>query len=199
MYKIIALLLSAFLVGYFFIGMQSKNEDPSYELAFDSDSIKTWKKFEPISGKFSIMFPSIPQHAIDEVNVPKTNIKRQYEIFVAEELDGTVYMINLITYPPGFNLSNPQELLHNVIKESIANNVNNHIIEIKDSKQDDRDIVSFHAENNDFQIKGESFLIGSTVYLLSYTATKDLFNDEEYKHFAASLIINEDEKKEQSI
>lgn len=191
MYKVVFSLLAAGAAGFLFFDYMS--EDLSAEGAVQLGEFADWKPYEPATGKFSVDLPSIPQYAIDVVNVPKTNIKRWYEVYASEELNGTVYLINLITYQPDFELKNTKELLHNVVEEMISSNLNNHILEIKDTNQDGRQAVSFHIENHMFQVKGRAFLVGSTVYLLAYTARNENFSEKEYDKFVTTFQVLKEE------
>lgn len=194
MYKLFFALLLAAAAGYFFFDLTNDQPYESTEIAESSEPLAEWKKFEPTSGKFIVKLPSIPQYAIDVVNVPNTDIKRWYEIYVAEQLDGSVYMINLITYHPDFDLSNTKELLHNVVNEVVSSNLNNHVIEIKDLTFEGRQAVSFFIKNQTLQVKGEAFLVGGTVYLLAYTGNKVNFKDNDYETFIKSFELLKDEK-----
>lgn len=198
MYKLIFTLILAFAAGYFFFDFTSDVIADPTEIAEETGAIREWKTFEPASGKFSVKMPSIPQYAIDVANAPNTNIKRWYEIYASEELDGTVCMVNLITYHPDFDLSNVKELLHNVVNEMVSSNPHNHLLTIKDIAKEGRDGVAFHIENHALEVEGETFLVGSTVYLLAYTATKTNFDESEFNTFINSFKVLKEEKFEES-
>ncbi|MFI5343603.1 MAG: hypothetical protein ACHQUC_05210 [Chlamydiales bacterium] len=157
---------------------------------------KEWKKFVPTTGKFTVYLPSMPKYAIDIVNVPNTDIKRWYEMYVSEEINGTVYLINLITYHPDFDISDVKDLLNNVVNEIVSSNLNNHMVEKKESTFKERPSLYFHITNQSIVVKGVAFLVGKTVYLLTYTATKENFEEKEFDQFTHSFELSKPPKEE---
>lgn len=190
MYKAaISLLVGATaLLSFFNFSSDSKTGQSGTD--FKPETLpKEWKKFVPTTGKFTVYLPSMPKYAIDVVNVPNTDVKRWYEMYVSEEINGTVYLINLITYHPDFDISNAKDLLNNVVNEIVSSNLNNHIVEKKDSTFKERPSLFFHMTNQSIVVKGVAFLVGKTVYLLTYTATKDNFDEKEYNSFIHSFEL----------
>lgn len=157
---------------------------------------KDWKKFVPTTEKFTVYLPSVPKYAIDIVNVPNTDVKRWYEMYVSEEINGTVYLINLITYHPDFDISDVKGLLNNVVNEIVSSNLNNHVVEKKESTFKERPSLFFHITNQSIVVKGVAFLVGKTVYLLTYTATKENFQEKEFDQFIHSFDLAKPPKEE---
>lgn len=173
------------MLSFFNFGSNEKSSETSKQ----ANVPKEWKKFNPATGKFSVFLPSTPKYAIDIVNVPKTDIKRWYEMYVSEELNGTVYLINLITYHPGFDLSDVKGLLHNVVNEIASSNLNNHVEELKDTTFQGKPALYFHLNNHSIEVKGMAFLSGATVYLLTYTSREENFDDKEFNQFINSFEL----------
>jgi len=188
MYKgtILALFAIAATLSLIDFGLSKKAEKG---LEIQADLTKDWIKFVPFTGKFTVYLPRTPKYAIDIVNVPKTDIKRWYEMYVAEEPNGTVFLVNLISYHSSFDLSNVKGVLHNVVNEMISSNLNNRVLELKDETFQGRRSVFFHFQNESIEVKGIAFLAGMTVYQLTYTALSENFNENEYEGFVNSFEL----------
>lgn len=188
MYKgtILAFLAIAVTLLLLDFGLSKKNENG---LNSSNQLPKDWTKFVPFTGKFTIYLPKAPKYAIDIANEPNTDVKRWYEMYASEEVNGTVFLVNLISYHPSFDLTDTQRILHNVVNEMISSNINNKVLEITDGTFQDRKAVFFHFENESIEVKGVAFLAGITVYQLTYTALKVNFNEEEYEEFIHSFEL----------
>jgi len=150
---------------------------------------KDWSKFFPFTGKFTVYLPKAPKYAIDVINEPNTDIKRWYEMYASEEVNGTVFLLNLISYQSEPDPHHVKNLLHNVINELVSSNLNNHVIEIKDGTFKEREAVFFNIENEAIEVKGVAFLAGKTIYQLTYTSLSENFEDDEYQNFINSFEL----------
>ena len=57
-----------------------------------------WREYTPPSGEFKGLFPFLPQHVSDNKLDPKTKSLRKYNSYLAENNDGTIYLINQIAF-----------------------------------------------------------------------------------------------------
>ncbi len=193
MYKASFTLLLAFaaMLSFFNFG-----KDKSAQTAADSESKKPpkdWSKFIPATGKFTVFLPTQPQYAIDIENIPNSDKKRWYEVYVSEELNGSVYLINLITYPIDYKLNDPNEVVDNIVNEIVSSNLNNHSVEFKKETFRGMAAKSFNFKNQSIEVKGEAFLSDNTVYLLTYTALADDFDAKEFNQFINSFELTKEE------
>jgi hypothetical protein len=148
-----------------------------------------WREFIPQSGKFKVDLPAVPQYAKEAVAIPNTDKKRRYEMYASEKLNGSIFMISLITYPSEFDTSNAKEMLHSVIDELVTSNPNGRLTEIRDTTFQTLPSIDFQLLNNDFHIQGKDFMINNTIYLLTYVSKKDEIDQKDYRHFIESFDL----------
>lgn len=194
MYKAFIPLLVAFatMLSFFNFGKESK----SAETIVDSKTKppKDWKRFIPATGKFTAYLPTTPRYAIDIESIQNSDKKRWYEVYISEEINGTVYLINLITYPLDYKLNDPKVVLGNVVNDMISSNLNNRVVESKEDTFRGFPAKYFNFKNQSIEVKGEAFLSGNTVYLLTYTALADDFDTKEFEQFLNSFELTKQEE-----
>ena len=110
-------------------------------------------------------------------------------MYVSEKLDGTAMMVSLITYPPDYNLKNTQQLFREIVDELLVGNRENRLEDFTLEEVKGYPGARFQIQNSQLQIKGKEFLVGNTLYLLNYIATKQAFREEEYTHFVDSFVL----------
>lgn len=148
-----------------------------------------WREFIPASGKFKVMLPVVPQYAKETVSIPDTNQKRWYEMFVSEKMDSTLFLISLITYPPGVDISNTEMMLRGIVDEMVYSKVGNKLKEFENTTFQNHQAVRFDIVSKEFNIKGIAMMVDKTTYLLTYVAKEDNFNEAEYQHFITSFQL----------
>lgn len=155
-----------------------------------------WKEYSPESKKFSASFPVVPQNATEVVPIPKSDKKRVYDMFVSEQINGTIYMISQITYPNDYDTSAEKTLLHMIVDEMMTSNPNNKLDKIADEVFQGHKAVAFTIENKEIKIEGKTFMVGKMLYILTYMAKTPDFTDVEFDHFIKSFkLLNENDKK----
>ena len=162
----------------------SENSIPS-----NPNTFTDWREFTPPSGRFEVQLPTTPQYAKDAVAIPNTNTKRRYEMFVSEKIDGTLFMISVITYPKEVDTSNAQEMLRGVTEELMHSNPLNRLINLENSSYQTHPAVDFDMLSPQFKVQGKALMDDKTIYVLSYAARKDDFDTSEYQHFIDSFVI----------
>ncbi|WP_075882489.1 hypothetical protein [Candidatus Protochlamydia sp. W-9] len=194
MYKnVIMSIFAILMVGVIFLAANMKDAYKVLPGPTQSEKIVSpyaeWREFTSESGDFKVLFPSMPQYAKEAVNVPNTDVKRRYAMYAAEKINGTVFMISVITYPQDFNTNNKNTIVRSVIDELIASDPANHLLEQRDAIFQEQSAIDFHLVNKEFDIEGKSFMIDKTVYVLTYVARNRDYDIADYKHFIESFRL----------
>ncbi len=142
-----------------------------------------WREFTSGVNGFTVFLPDYPQHASQAVSIPKTNKKRKYEMYAAEKVDGTVFMISVIAYPSQIDLSNPTEVSAEIINEIVQKNPNNHLEKADRSIYQGHEAVDFQIQNPERKVSGKLIFVGRLLYLLTYIAKNEAYSADEYNHF----------------
>lgn len=148
-----------------------------------------WKEFKSEHKRFNVQFPVLPQHATESIPVPNTGEIRKYDMYVSEKNNGSIFMVSLITYPKGDDLTMNEIIMDTVIKEMLSANSANNL-----KSQKDLVFLNYHArdftiENPTAIIETREFMIGSTLYMLSYIAKKEFYDKAEFQYFIDSFEI----------
>ncbi len=148
-----------------------------------------WREFVPNDGSFTVQVPAIPQYTADTVVDPKSGAKRRYDIYIAEKGNGNLFMITMITYPSEGDLSNPEDIFQTVIDETLASNTENQLVDKQIRSYQNHKTLDFTIQNPDIHTACRAFIIGRTLYLLSYIAKNDEYNVKEFDHFVDSFSL----------
>lgn len=150
-----------------------------------------WKDFTSQSGKFVVSFPVPPQNAKDVVNVPRSDLKRTYDMYVSEKNDGTIFMVSVITYPKELVIANSNFLLDEVVDEMMQTNPKNRLLKKEASTYNGMPAIDFKIDNKIYDIEGKVIANNEVIYLLSYLAKKGKFDADEYHHFIDSFKLTD--------
>jgi hypothetical protein len=142
-----------------------------------------WREFISTASGFKVSVPDYPQQASQAVPIPNTNKKRKYKMYASEKVDGTVFMISVITYPSVADLSPPAVVVEELISEMVGKNPNNHLEKITHTTFKGHEAVDFVIQNPERKVDGKVVVIGKVLYLLTYIAKNQNFSEDDYKHF----------------
>lgn len=148
-----------------------------------------WHEFIPPNGKFKASFPSLPQHATQKLEDPKSKESRQYEMYVSEMENGTIFMISLITMLDPQKGKIDEEVLKTVINDIVSTNPNSKVKQMKMGTYLDNPAMDFSVENGVVTIDGKAFIIGNTLYLLTSAAKIDSYKPNEFNYFLKSFKL----------
>lgn len=180
----LVLLLILILGVVFFFFKPSKTE----EIKKLSPSSETWHSYTSPNQEFRVLMPGRPIHASDSIKDPKTKEIKQYEIFISNKEDGTLYSINLISFPQNEKKELDDQFLENVLTEMLNSNPDNKIKSITPTNFDERKAFDFVVDTANTSIYGKAFLKNKTLYVLSTTsAKKDNLNLQEFDFFLKSF------------
>lgn len=190
----VILIVLAFIVVGTYVAIRSKDGLKPFsgqiaEATSDPSLFADWQEFTPQSQKFKVQLPSKPQYAKDVVAIPDSDKKRYYEIFASEKIDGTLFMISLITYPPELDTTNTRSMLQAIVEELMHSKKDNRLKEVSESLYQMHETLDFNLESKEFEIEGKTFMVDKTLYVLTYIAKKSDFNPAEFNHFVDSFVL----------
>ncbi len=153
------------------------------------DPYGLWRKFDDPNYQFSVAFPVVPQHATDHVKDPATKQVRQYDMYVASQPDGALFLIRIVSYPKNVKLTHT-DLMNSINYDLIQAHEGNQLLSSSDTTFDGRNAVKFTIASDPTQIEGLAFAEGTNLYLIAAMASKDLFNAADYEHFINSFHLS---------
>jgi len=156
-----------------------------------STSIEDWKKFTSEDNQFSVMLPTIPQHASEAVPLPNGQGSIKYDMYLSQEKDGSTFMISMIHYPENFDTSNPDILLEGVMKEMLSGSEENALKSSEKKEFKTLPSLNFAINNKDFVIHGLTFLSGKTLYVLTMIDRNMAGSDNQFGQFVDSFEVTQ--------
>ena len=144
-----------------------------------------WQEFDSPKEGFKALFPTMPQHASQTVRDPKTDQVRNYDMYVSERSNGTIFMVSVIEFP-GYTGS-LEDLKKTIINDLLVSNPQNQLKSMKVGMYQLFPTIDFVITNPMTTIDGRTFSDGNVIYLLSGIFTNAFLNQEEYDHFINSF------------
>lgn len=195
----LGILIFVFILGLFLTKAFESNNLANAE-ALNQDEhlpqdLHEWHEFNAPSGEFKVLIPGLPHHAKESNQEFNNNETRNYELYVANKDDGTLFSIYLITFPQRKNEEMTPDFLLNFITDMLNTNQSNKIQFVKSAIFNKMSAVDFSVESHDAMIDGKAFVRDNTLYVLSTTAKTDHRNKKEYEFFVNSFHLNGNKQK----
>ncbi len=141
-----------------------------------------------IPGKqFNASFPAAPQHVSGNQNVLQDGEKLGYDIYIAQSRLGTTYMVNVIQYPPTFNVSLSEKILKSAVDEICSSNPANTITKSDVGTFSGFPSLDFVVENPLAEIQGRVILKGTTLFVISVAGENKDTLHKHYEKFLSSF------------
>lgn len=172
--------------------MSDEPADPSLEIKQISH-YENWKEFTPPNGNFKVLFPILPQHAADKILDPRTREPRKYDMYVAANAPGTVFMISAITFPNGIDERDQEDILSGIVNEMLARNTDNKLKMMEKGNFRNFRSTDFSIENGDITLGGKAFIKDNTLYVLSVIAKRGSFDVRDFDFFVNSFDLVNDQ------
>lgn len=186
--------LVIFLLGLYYLTRDSKNFGVVKSQSTSAQNsameiFENWTPFKPKSDLFKVLLPHPPQYAKDLVPIPGSDKKRRYDMYASEKIDGTLFLISVITYPAEIDMTESHDILKQIVDELKNSKPDNQITKVKDSLFKNDPALDFTIINKELQVEGIAFIEGKTVFVLSYVSKKDHFDQTEYQHYIDSFEL----------
>ncbi len=148
----------------------------------------TWKTFQPRSKLFEVNLPNQPQYAKEFLPISNSDKRRRYDLYASEKVDGTLFLISVISYPQDYTFDS-SEVLAEHIEEFLKSKLKNKMSKSEKTHHQNFEAMDFGYKSEDFLIEGKSIKGGNIIYILSYITTIKNFDKDEYNHFIDSFKI----------
>ena len=198
MYKIGVVLISlAILLGglYFFFGFRNDSHHHSTLLdlskKIEEAHFSTWKEFIPQSKLFKVSLPTSPRYAKDFMDIPDSDKKRRYDMYASEKIDGTIFLISVMTYPHEIDVDSHDTMLKQTVDELMRSHSANRLMKLQNQIFKNYRTLDFSMDNHEFHIEGKVIINDKTIYVLNYIANIENFDADEYHHFVNSFELLE--------
>lgn len=164
------------------------------QIAAESD-FQNWQEFSPVTGIFKVLMPSQPQHVADHSIDQEKKVARKDNLYVAEQKNGSVFMIHVVTYE-NKNEVLGDEMLQKFRDEMLASNPNNKLLASDSAPYKGLDTLDFAIENDDYRYDVREFSYDNTLVVLSRVSPKSLNNLKDYEFFINSFEFTPLEQQE---
>jgi hypothetical protein len=146
-----------------------------------------WQKYTPLSNAFTVMMPLIPQHATEKITDKNTGAVRLYNMYVAEKANGTIFMVNLITFVEGISEEDGPKILNTLMEEIIGSgkDIADFSLEQKTFKK--APSLNFSYTKGGRAIHTILFRNKNIIYMLSSVGSIEHFNPKDFVFFTESF------------
>lgn len=190
----ILLIIIALGLAWFFFFQRSdihNSIDSASKSTEKSLLFSNWHDFKAPSGKFHAKLPNLPQHAADTRVDEKSKESRDYEMFLTADDDGAAFSINTITFKDKAEQTLNDEFLEQTINEMLSNTSVGSVKSVKlVPYKNGKKAVIFSVENERGLLKGQAFLNGNTLYVLTSIHAQNNQKPETVDYFFDSFEIN---------
>lgn len=153
----------------------------------DDMQFQDWHEFSAPNGEFKVLFPSLPQHAAETINDPKTKEARQYDMYVAQKADGTIFMISLIKLLGDAPAKLEENMLPAVINDMMEASPKSKLKLMQMGRYKDFPSIDFSYENEQVNVDGKAFISGNTLFLLTSVANIKDYHKPEFDFYINSF------------
>jgi len=147
-----------------------------------------WVPFSSQSGGFDVEFPVVPQH-FNENKADNQGTLLNYDMYVAQSVENTTYLISLITFPNKAFLGNPEQMMETTIHELATATPSGRLVEQHKISYLNQVTVEFQFETDTQETRGRIFIIDRTLYLLTAIFEKGQYKNEDYSYFVNSFQL----------
>lgn len=150
-----------------------------------------WKNFSFPESGFSVDLPKAPERIKQSIDVPKTDLKINYETFLSEPSDNLVFVVSVWNYPSQIDMSKPEVNLKDGFNGMLAALPGSEVMNMKMSEVQGFKSLDFLVKNDTIYFQGKLLLVHNTLYQIFtvYKDSEDMTNN--YIHFINSFkLIN---------
>lgn len=149
-----------------------------------------WKEYISEKPAFKVLLPTTPQHAEESVPLPAAQGVMKYDLYLSQSKSGATFMISVIEYPEGYDMSNQQSLLDGVQKEMLSGNEKNKLVDSSKGMFQSCLSLDFLLENPDIVTKSKAFIHGRRLYVLTVVDRVKEHLESHFTQFTNSFEVS---------
>lgn len=183
-----ALVIIGFLTFKYSQDYSRSNAQQALIQEYGEMQFQKWHEFNSPTAQFKVLFPTLPQHATDTIDDPKTKQSREYDMYVAEKDNGTIFMISIIKMM-NKDVKIDENALTAVMDDILVANPQSKLKTMQVGTYQSHPALDFSIENDQVNIDGKAFLEGNTLYLLTSAAKLPNYHKNEFDFFVNSFQL----------
>ena len=146
-----------------------------------------WQKYTFESSGFSVDLPKKPEWVQQSIDVPKTDLKINYETYLSEPSDSMVFVVSVWNYPSQIDMSKPEVNLQDGFKGMLSALPGSEVLNMKMGEVKGFKSLEFLVKNDDIYFQGKLILVHNTLYQVFtvYKSSEEM--TDNYIHFINSF------------
>ncbi len=181
------------LIGVYAFNTFGKDEAISPTQVDATTTKQVWKLFKPQNGRFEVLFPSVPQHVTE--SHPEGKDMTKYDVYLAQDGDGSIYMISFTDYPPSYAMGSVDDVLEAVKNGAVGANSKAEVKQVERSTFLNLPSLDFSLTNSDSAIRSKVILDERTLIVLTVMNRDPTHLDKDFNTFTGSFVIKKDSSK----
>ena len=177
-----ALIITAGLIAIFVL-LQLTNDDSRRIAAPVVVEPTPWLLFTPAHKSFEVLMPRHPRAMAHTVNNSINHSRRHYNLYVAEELDASLFIVQEVIFSNKEPGGLPFALVNEMIEETLASNPSNMLLFKEELQYKEYPAIKFSIENDNDLIVGMGFIDNEALYLLTRLSMKRNKNEKAFEYF----------------
>jgi len=154
-----------------------------------------WSAFTSSEDGFSVDLPKKPEHVQQTIDIPKTDLKIDYNTYLSEPSDNVVYVISVWNYPSQIDMSKPEVNLQDGFGGMLSALPGSEVLNMRMTEVQGHKALEFLVKNDDIYFQGKLILVHNTLYQVFtvYKNSEDM--SDNYIHFIDSFKLISPEKR----
>ena len=155
-----------------------------------------WSTFTAAEDGFSVDLPKKPEHVQQTIDIPKTDLKIDYNTYLSEPSDRVVYVISVWDYPSQIDMSKPEVNLQDGFGGMLSALPGSEVLNMRMTEVQGHKALEFLVKNDDIYFQGKLILVHNTLYQVFtvYKNSEDM--SDRYLQFIDSFkLINPEKRK----
>lgn len=165
-------------------------------IAKKQEAGSNWKQFTSTKSGFNIDLPSSPEHIEQSIEIPQTNLSIEYNTYLSEPNESTVYVVSVWDYPKEIDMSDPKQNLQDGFGGMLSALPNAKVEFMELEKTQGFDSLEFLVRSDDIFFRGKLVLVYHTLYQVFTVYREGVEMEGDYKKFIESLNFTNPEKHE---
>lgn len=154
-----------------------------------------WQTFTSKSSGFSVDLPTKPEHVQQTIDIPKTDLKIEYNTYLSEPSDNVVYVISVWNYPPQIDMSKPEVNLQDGFGGMLSALPGSEVMNMRMTEVQKYPALEFLVKNEDIYFQGKLILVYNTLYQVFTVYKNNVDMSDNYIHFIDSFKLLNPEKR----